>query len=94
MGKDVSEICRERTLEVFLLLQYDARIWQKLKERKRTRRMNYSKKHLKHLFHKYCFGGYNLKVFGNSGHDRNAICHWYNQLEHSLYRKCERKAKR
>ncbi len=56
--------------------------------------MNYSKKHLKHLFHKYCFDGYNLKVFGNSGHDRNAICHWYNQLEHSLYRKCERKAKR
>lgn len=56
--------------------------------------MNYSKKHLKHLFHKYYFGGYDPKVFSNSDHDRNAICHWYNQIKHGLYHKCERKAKR
>lgn len=94
MGKDVSGICRERTLEVFLLLQYDARIWQKLKERKRTGRMNYSKKHLKHIWYKYCFNGADFRAIGVFSHDRMALTQWNKQREHSLYRKCERKAKR
>ena len=63
--------------------------------RKRTSRMNYSKKHLKHIWYKYFFGGSDFKALGGVfSHDRMALCRWDNQREHSLYRKCERKAKR
>lgn len=57
--------------------------------------MNYSKKHLKHIWYKYCFNGADFKALGGVfSHDRMALTQWNKQREHSLYRKCERKAKR
>lgn len=55
--------------------------------------MNYSKKHLKHIWYKYCFSGGDFRTIGIFSHDRMALCQWDNQKENSLYRKCERKAK-
>ena len=94
MGKEITETFRERALEVFLLLQYDARIWQKLKERKWASRMNYSKKHLKHIWYEYCFNGADFKALGGLfSHDRMALTQWNHQRVSSLYRKCRRKDK-
>lgn len=53
--------------------------------------MNYSKKHLKHIWYKYCFSGGDFRAIGIFSRDRLALCRWDNQREHSLYRKCERK---
>lgn len=56
--------------------------------------MNYSKKHLKHIWYKYCFNGADFKALGGVfSHDRMALCRWDNQRERSLYRKCRRKDK-
>ena len=57
--------------------------------------MNYSKKkHLKQIWYKYCFSRGNFRAIGVFSHDRMALTQWNKQREHSLYRKCERKAKR
>lgn len=57
--------------------------------------MNYSKKHLKALLCVFLFNGGGFKGLSHIfGRDRRELCSWDGQREHSLYRKCERKAKR
>ena len=57
--------------------------------------MNYSKKHLKHLFYAYLFNEIDFKTLeGILFRDTRELRFWDGQREHSLYRKCERKAKR
>lgn len=56
--------------------------------------MNYSKKHLKRIWYKYCFNGADFEALGGVfSHDRMVLCRWYDQRESSLYRKRERKDK-
>jgi len=56
--------------------------------------MNYSKKHLKHIWYEYRFNGADFKALGGLfSHDRMALTQWNHQRVGSLYRKCRRKDK-